>query len=311
MLSVASRTALSRRALPVTANVAARTFASSAPAEATLRDLERRVKSVKNIQKITSSMKMIATTKLNKAQAAMRTAKEYGAANVEVFNESPIEDSADSGKKTLWIVVSSDRGLCGGIHSSVSKMTKRTLNPDGAETGPDAEIPVIILGDKPKQQLGRAMPNNVRLSFNQIGRNVPTFADACAIADQIEELDLKYDNVKIIYNRFVSSISYEASIMEVHNADALKASPKFAAYELEDSDDALVTDLASFALTNAIYATLVEGHATEVSARRNAMDNASKNANEMISKLQMQFNRQRQAVITNELVDIITGASAL
>jgi len=311
MLSVASRTALSRRALPVTAKVAARTFASSAPAEATLRDLERRVKSVKNIQKITSSMKMIATTKLNKAQAAMRTAKEYGAANVEVFNESAIEDSADSGKKTLWIVVSSDRGLCGGIHSSVSKMTKRTLNPDGAETGPDAEIPVIILGDKPKQQLGRAMPNNVRLSFNQIGRNVPTFADACAIADQIEELDLKYDNVKIIYNRFVSSISYEASIMEVHNADALKASPKFAAYELEDSDDALVTDLASFALTNAIYATLVEGHATEVSARRNAMDNASKNANEMISKLQMQFNRQRQAVITNELVDIITGASAL
>jgi len=311
MLSVASRTALSRRALPVTAKVAARTFASSAPAEATLRDLERRVKSVKNIQKITSSMKMIATTKLNKAQAAMRTAKEYGAANVEVFNESAIEDSAESGKKTLWIVVSSDRGLCGGIHSSVSKMTKRTLNPDGAETGPDAEIPVIILGDKPKQQLGRAMPNNVRLSFNQIGRNVPTFADACAIADQIEELDLKYDNVKIIYNRFVSSISYEASIMEVHNADALKASPKFAAYELEDSDDALVTDLASFALTNAIYATLVEGHATEVSARRNAMDNASKNANEMISKLQMQFNRQRQAVITNELVDIITGASAL
>ena len=132
---------------------------------------------------------------------AMRTAKEYGAANVEVFNESAIEDSAESGKKTLWIVVSSDRGLCGGIHSSVSKMTKRTLNPDGAETGPDAEIPVIILGDKPKQQLGRAMPNNVRLSFNQIGRNVPTFADACAIADQIEELDLKYDNVKIIYNR--------------------------------------------------------------------------------------------------------------
>lgn len=95
--------------------------------------------------------------------------------------------------------------------------------------------------------------------------------------------------------------------MEVHNAEALRSSEKFRAYELEDADEALVNDLASFALTNAIYATLVEGHASEICARRNAMDNASKNAGEMIDKLQMQFNRQRQAVITNELVDIIVS----
>jgi len=129
------------------------------------------------------------------------------------------------------------------------------------------------------------------------------------MAEQIEELKVEYDNVKIIYNKFVSSIAYESAIMEVHNAAALKASPKFAAYEIED--DALISDLANFALTNAIYAALVEGHAAEICARRNAMDGASKNAGEMISKLQMQFNRMRQASITNELVDIITGASAL
>lgn len=254
-------------------------------------------------------MKLIATTRLNKAQAAMRVAKEYGAANVEVFNESNIEKSAESGKKTLWIVVSSDRGLCGGIHSSVSKAAKKALAEGDA--GPNPDVPVVVLGDKPKQQLSRAMPNNLVLSFNQIGKAVPTFADACAIADQIESSKVEYDSVKIVYNKFVSSIAYEASIMEVHNAAALKASPGFAVYELEDADDALIGDLAQFALTNAIYATLVEGYATEISARRNAMDNASKNAGEMISKLQMQFNRQRQAVITNELVDIITGASAL
>lgn len=125
--------------------------------------------------------------------------------------------------------------------------------------------------------------------------------------------------------QFVSSISYEAAIMEVYNGKALAASPKFAAYELEDTN---VDDLASFALTNAIFATLVEGHATEIvslclplieqrvltmlrvsqCARRNAMDNASKNAGELINKLTMQFNRMRQANITNELVDIIVSS---
>jgi len=290
-----------------------RAFSSTPAQAASLRDLEHRVKSVKNIKKITSSMKMIATTKLNKAQAAMKTAKLYGAANVEIFSQAEVEASAESGKKVLWIVVSSDKGLCGGIHSSVSKQAKRSLSEasGGSLEGVSSDIPVVVLGDKPKQQLGRALPNNLVLSFNQVGKQVPTFAEACAIADQIDELKVNYDSVKIIYNKFVSSISYEAAIMEVHNADALRTAEKFKAYEMEDADDALVNDLASFALTNAIYATLVEGHATEISARRNAMDNASKNAGEMIDKLQMQFNRQRQAVITNELVDIITGASAL
>ena len=129
----------------------------------------------------------------------MRVAKEYGAANVEVFNESEVAKSAESGKKTLWIVVSSDRGLCGGIHSSVSKMAKKAF-ADG-ESGADADTPVVVLGDKPKQQLSRAIPNNLVLSFNQIGKSVPTFADACAIADQIESSKVEYDSVKIVYNK--------------------------------------------------------------------------------------------------------------
>lgn len=129
----------------------------------------------------------------------MRVAKEYGAANVEVFNESNIEKSAEGGKKTLWIVVSSDRGLCGGIHSSVSKAAKKALAEGDA--GPNPDVPVVVLGDKPKQQLSRAIPNNLVLSFNQIGKAVPTFADACAIADQIEASKVEYDNVKIVYNR--------------------------------------------------------------------------------------------------------------
>jgi len=119
---------------------------------------------------------------------------------------------------------------------------------------------------------------------------------------------IKYDTIAIVYNSFISALSYEAAVMEVLNEDALKESAGFKAYEMEDD---VTKDLAEFSLANAIYATLIEGHACEISARRNAMDSAQKNASDMISSLQMQYNRGRQAAITNELVDIITGASAL
>lgn len=186
----------------------------------------------------------------------MKTAKAYGAANVQIFDEAEVTKDVASGQKVLYVVVSSDRGLCGGIHSSVSKAAKKALSDSEA----DPNAPVVVLGDKPKQQLSRSVPENLVLSFNQIGKAVPTFQDACAIADQIEERKVDYDVVKIIYNKFVSSISYEAAVMSVYKADALKASPKFAAYDIDD--DALVGDLASFALTNAIFAALVEGFAT-------------------------------------------------
>ena len=141
----------------------------------------------------------------------MKTAKEYGSANVEVFKESEIAASAESGKKTLWIVVSSDRGLCGGIHSSVSKQARKSLASEagGSMESISPDTPIVVLGDKPKQQLGRALPNNLVLSFNQIGRQVPSFADACAIADQIDELKVDFDSVKIIYNKvcLISSVS--------------------------------------------------------------------------------------------------------
>jgi len=270
---------------------------------ATLREIEMRLKSVRNIEKITKSMKMIASTKLAKAQRAMTNGKQYGVANSEVFQNSEVENPA---KHKLFIVISSDKGLCGGIHSSVSKFTRRAIADK--EHPVDSDSPIMIIGDKSKAQLSRALPKNLSLTFNQIGRDIPTFADAAGVADLIVKSDVKYDSIAIVYNKFVSSISYEPATVEVQTEDSLKASPGFKAYEMEDD---ATKDLAEFALANAIFAALVEAHACEQSARRNAMDNASKNAGDMISTLQMQYNRGRQAAITNELVDIITGASAL
>lgn len=277
---------------------------------ATLREIELRLKSVRNIEKITKSMKMIASTKLAKAQRAMRAGKEYGLANAEVFENA----SDQTGGNKLFIVISSDKGLCGGIHSSVSKATRRAFANDpetpltGEDKAVDAASPIAVIGDKSKMQLSRALGNNLTMTFNQIGRDIPTFADAAAVADLITKSGIKYDSVVLIYNKFVSAISYEPTSMVVKGPDALAASDAFKAYENEDD---ATKDLAEFSLANAIFATLVEGHACEQSARQQAMDNASKNATDMIAALQMKYNRGRQAAITNELVDIITGASAL
>jgi len=280
---------------------------------ATLREIELRLKSVRNIEKITKSMKMIASTKLAKAQRAMKAGKEYGIANSEVFKHTPADKPSTN---KLFLVISSDKGLCGGIHSSVSKATRRALandaeSPlkDNAEsTQVDPESPVMVIGDKSKAQLMRTIPKNLRLTFNQIGRDIPTFTDAASVADLITRSNVKYDSVVIVYNKFVSAISYEPAAIEVKGVEGLAESNGFKAYENEDD---ATKDLAEFSLANAIYAALVESHACEQSSRRNAMDNASKNATDMIGKLQMQYNRGRQATITNELVDIITGASAL
>jgi len=281
---------------------------------ATLREIELRLKSVKNIEKITKSMKMIASTKLAKAQRAMTAGKQYGIANSEVFANST---SASSDSTKLFVVISSDKGLCGGIHSSVSKATRRAfagsaesplLNDEKKPVDVDSTSPIMIIGDKSKAQLLRTMSGNIRMTFNQIGRDVPTFADAAGVADLIIKSGVPHDSVVIVYNKFVSAISYEPTAVEVRGEAGLKASEGFKAYEMEDD---FTKDLAEFSLANALFAALVEAHACEISARRNAMDNASKNASDMISSLQMKYNRGRQAAITNELVDIITGASAL
>jgi F-type H+-transporting ATPase subunit gamma len=245
-------------------------------------------------------MKMIASTKVNRAQRSMETARAYGGATNELFQSAKTKPSDDS--KTLFITASSDRGLCGGIHSSVSKFTRRQLVGDKEASS------VVVLGDKAKSQLSRSNRNNIKLSFNQIGKDIPTFFEACAIVDSIRTSGLEFDNAEIIYNKFLSVIAYEATTTPVYSEETFKNSPNFAAYEI--SDDVL-DNLQEFSFANNVYWARVEGHAAEMAAKRAAMENATKNAEEMIGKLRRIYNRGRQAVITNELIDIITGASAL
>ncbi|KAK9451463.1 ATPase, F1 complex, gamma subunit domain-containing protein [Limtongia smithiae] len=289
----------SARPATAAARVAARSAAVPSNNYATLREIESRLKSIKNIEKITNTMKIVASTKLSRAQRAMTDSRAYGQTSDELFKKA--ETVAPEEGKKLIIVSSSDKGLCGGIHSQISKAVRARL-----ATEPECDL--VIMGDKAKVQLARAYSANVVLSFNGIGKEVPTFTTAQIIADEIKQLGTTYDKIEIFYNQFKSGISFEPTGVQAYTEAELKASPNFSAYELEDE---LTSDLTEFALANAIYWALAEGYACEQSARRSAMDNASKNAGDMIGRYSILYNRTRQAVITNELVDIITGASSL
>ncbi|KAK8208965.1 atp3 gamma subunit of the F1 sector of mitochondrial F1F0 ATP synthase [Zalaria obscura] len=297
MLSRAARPALRASAAikPATA------VAPNAATYATLREIEGRLKSIRNIEKITKTMKIVASTKLTRAQRAMNESRVYGQTSDQVFKEAETKPTEGEGKKQLLVVCSSDKGLCGGIHSGLSRYVRRQF----AEGNQSYDL--VILGEKCKAQLGRSNGKDIALSFAGVGKDVPTFADASAIADQITLLPGEYSSIKILYNKFINAQSYEPTVVEAFSEEAIANSPNFSSFEVDES---LLGNLREYALANSLYWALAEGHACEQSARRNAMDNASKNAGDMINKFQILFNRTRQAVITGELVEIITGAAA-
>ncbi|KAJ1942828.1 atp3 gamma subunit of the F1 sector of mitochondrial F1F0 ATP synthase [Linderina macrospora] len=292
-----ARSAIATRSAAPTLNVAGQSRNM-----ATLKEIQVRLKSVTNISKITASMKMIASTKTTRAQRSMNVARVYGQVSNDFVKQSGVEKA--EGAKELLVVASSDKGLCGGIHSSLSRSARRYLNE-----GENAETPVVVLGDKAKVQIQRAFAKNIRYNFNQLGSTIPTFDETSIIASTIlADKSLEFDNAKILYNKFVSPIAFETSSIESFPITQIVEAPNFAAYEVQDE---ILENLNEFLFANNLHWALVEGHASEMAAKRTAMENATKNAGDMIQRLTLQYNRGRQAVITNELIDIITGASAL
>ncbi|OAA32681.1 ATP synthase gamma chain [Moelleriella libera RCEF 2490] len=300
MLSRAARPAL--RAVAAAPVRAAAANPNGAATYATLREIEGRLKSIRNIQKITSTMKIVASTKLTRAQRAMAESRKYGETAKEVFDAAETAAPEVEQKKSLIIVCSSDKGLCGGVHSGLSRRVRALANDSSTEP-----FDLVIIGEKCKAQLLRTNAQAIQLSFAGAGKDVPTFADAQAIADQIVLMSSEYTDVKILYNKFVNAQSFEPTFLEAFSEEAISQSPNISAFEV---DEEALSNLREYSLANNLFWALAEGHACEISARRNAMDNASKNAGEMIGKYQILYNRTRQAVITGELVEIITGATA-
>ena len=159
-------------------------------------------------------MKIVASTKLTRAQRAMTDSRSYGQTSNTVFENAETKPVEGEGKKTLFVVASSDKGLCGGIHSGLSKAVRKMLLDK-----PDADI--VVIGEKSKAQLGRSNGRNMVLSFAGVGKDVPTFADAQAIADQIISLPTDYASIQIIYNKFINATSYEPTPIEAFSEEAI------------------------------------------------------------------------------------------
>ena len=209
-------------------------------------------------------MKVVASTKLTRAQRAMESSRKYGETNGKVFENAETKPLEAEGKKTLYIVCSSDKGLCGGVHSGLSRFMRRTvLTPDQ----PPADL--VLIGEKSRAQLSRSNPKDVVLTFAGVGKDIPTFADAQAIADQVLRLETDYSDIKIVYNKFINATSYEPTVVTAFSEEAIANSPNFSAFEV---DEELLPNLREYAFANSLYWALAEGHACEISARQQAMD---------------------------------------
>ncbi|KFP10769.1 hypothetical protein Z169_05859, partial [Egretta garzetta] len=276
---------------------------------ATLKDITRRLKSIKNIQKITKSMKMVSAAKYARAERELKPARVYGTGALALYEKAEIKAPEDK-KKHLLIGVSSDRGLCGAIHTSIAKTLKNEIT-NLSNAG--KEVMVVGVGDKIRSLLQRKLCGiHGQLHLMELCeiqaplKNLQTCKRVIAL--ELLNSGYEFDEGSVIYNRFRSVISYKTDEKPIFSLETVAGSESLSIYDDIDAD--VLRNYQEFTLANILYYSLKESTTSEQSARMTAMDNASKNASEMIDKLTLTFNRTRQAVITKELIEIISGAAA-
>jgi ATP synthase, F1 gamma subunit len=269
---------------------------------ATLKAISIRLKSVKNIQKITQSMKMVSAAKYTRAERELRQARPIGDGAKAFYDKAEVAPVGDTPQKLL-VAITSDRGLCGAVHTQVSRTVRQEVNEDPENTK------IVCVGDKSRAILQRIYGKNIIFVGSEVGRKPPTFLDASKLANQIITSGYDFSGGKIVYNKFKSVVSYTTSDLPLFSLKAIEAAPKLNVYDSLDSD--VLQSYMEFSISSLLFYAMKEAACSEQSSRMTAMDNASKNAAEMIDKLTLTFNRTRQAVITRELIEIISGAAAL
>ena len=288
-----------------------------------LKDLKNRIESVKNTRKITKAMQMVAAAKLRRAQDAAEASRPYSerfnavltslAASVGNSENAPIL-LRGTGKQAvhLLIVMTAERGLCGGFNSNIAKLARShaaKLKEDGNQ------VKILTVGKKGrdalKRDLGDSFVEHVDLSEFKSIKYVNAQAIAKALLARFDNNE--FDVATIFYSKFVNVVSQIPTAQQIIPAifeDQSLASGA-AVYDYEPDEETILADLLPRGVTTQIFAALLENGASEQGARMSAMDNATRNAGDMIDKLTIEFNRSRQAVITNELIEIISGAEAL
>lgn len=281
---------------------------------ATEKQIFNQIQSTKNIQKITSSMKMVSAAKLKGDENRLMRSKPFNAWTSALCGEPVVidDDGIDASpfpQKTLIVPFSSDKGLCGGINTFITRVTKDAISQLKAD---GKECDVVMVGDKGRAQLRRTHAEYFTRSMTEV--EAPgSFGLASAIASELIAAGATdYDAVAIMYNSYVNPAVYKQCYKLIKPFTGEGEDEPMMEYEFEpDVKSEVMDDLYEYALTSQIYHSFMDGATAEQSSRMSAMENASKNAGEMIDSLTLQYNRARQARITTELIEIISGAAAL
>ena len=288
-----------------------------------LKDLKNRIESVKNTRKITKAMQMVAAAKLRRAQDAAEASRPYSerfnsvlaslAASVGSSEGAPLL-LRGTGKQDvhMLVVMTAERGLCGGFNSSIAKLA-RSHAAELKENG--KQVKIITVGKKGrdaiKRDLGEYFIEHVDLSEFKSIKYVNAQSIAKALLSRFD--DNEYDVATIFYSKFVNVVTQIPTVQQIIPAtfdDQSSASDK-TIYDYEPDEETILADLLPRGVATQLFSALLENGASEQGARMSAMDNATRNAGDMIDNLTIEYNRSRQAVITNELIEIISGAEAL
>jgi F-type H+-transporting ATPase subunit gamma len=289
---------------------------------ASLDDLKKRIASVKSTQKITKAMKMVAAAKLRRAQESAERGRPYSEKmnNVILNLSNGISDKENApkllsgtGKETthLCVVMTSDRGLCGGFNSNIIKKAKSYFTKILDE---GKQLKIITVGSKGNDQLKRVFGEKIieNISFKE-SKNANYF-DADKVGKMvIEKFEAgEFDVCTIFYNQFknvITQIPQAQQIIPLNNEGEENSSEE--SYEFEPDEDEILSNLLPKNISTQIFKAMLENSASEQGSRMSAMDNATRNAGEMVDKLTIEYNRSRQAAITKELIEIISGAESL
>ncbi|MEC4593067.1 MULTISPECIES: F0F1 ATP synthase subunit gamma [Nitrospirillum] len=293
-----------------------------------LKDLKIRIDSVKSTQKITSALKMVAASKLRRAQEQAEAGRPYAermgrmlsslAANVPAGAQGPkLMAGTGSDKTHLLIVLTGDRGLCGGFNATIVREAKRQVT---RLTGEGKTVKLLTVGRKGRDLLRREFGSMIVHSYENLGGKRLGFADAAQVADKVLELfDAgEFDVASIIFNKFKSAMTQIVTVQQIvpfavaaTTEEAPASTEPKAIYEFEPSEEDILNDLLPRNLSIQVYTALLESSASFFGAQMTAMDNATRNAGDTIKKLTLNYNRTRQAFITKELIEIISGAEAV
>jgi F-type H+-transporting ATPase subunit gamma len=287
-----------------------------------LKDLKNRINSVKSTRKITQAMQMVAAAKLRRAEEAAQMARPYAerfnavmaglTASVGDNENAPkLLSGTGSDKTHLLVVMTAERGLCGGFNSSIVKLAKLRINKLLAE---GKTVKILTVGKKGREQLRRDFSAHIVDHVDLSDVKKVGYVEAQAIAeDVLKRFDAgEFDVATIFYSEFESVISQIPTAKQIIPAEVEKTAEEDGAlFDYEPGEDEVLAELLPRGVATQIFSALLENAASEQGARMSAMDNATRNAGDMIERLTIEFNRTRQAVITNELIEIISGAEAL